>query len=254
MVLSKTAEVLSSDKLTLKNLQISKGSDQVHKIDSLFSHFMNIYNIRIDYSFELQTKSGIGINENQLTNYVYKDKEGSYNTCMQEDSSKEWLELKLVFPKKEQFIRAEMGVPFISSVLLILVVLLISWRTILSLMKEKNIAARSTDFLNNMTHQFKTPLTNISLAGKMLTRDASIHDEDKIKHYSGIILAENERLKLQVEQVLSMTALEKGEIPLQKTELNIKDLLNDCIENIQIQIEDKQGKLNFLPEAKNNNL
>jgi len=85
-------------------------------------------------------------------------------------------------------------------------------------MKEKKISEHTTEFLNNMTHEFKTPLTNIALAIKMLLKDSNIKDEDRIKHYSGIVLDENKKLQLQVEQVLSMTALERGEIPLQKTE------------------------------------
>jgi two-component system phosphate regulon sensor histidine kinase PhoR len=92
-----------------------------------------------------------------------------------------------------------------------------------------------------MTHEFKTPLTNIALAGKMMIKDTNIWQEDKIKHYSGIILDENEKLRLQVEQVLSMTALERGEIPLQKTELDFHQLIHDALKYITIQIENKDG-------------
>jgi len=138
---------------------------------------------------------------------------------------------------------AEMDTIFITSVILIFVVLVMFWKTTVSLMKEKEIAEHTTDFLNNMTHEFKTPLTNIGLAGKMLTRDANIRQEEKIKHYIGIILEENDKLKLQVEQVLNMSALEKGEIPLQETELDVHQLIHECIKNISLQIENKQGHL-----------
>ena len=117
------------------------------------------------------------------------------------------------------------------------------WRTILLLIKEKRISEHTTDFLNNMTHEFKTPLTNIALASKMMMKDSTINHEDKIKHYSGIILEENEKLKLQVEQVLSMTALERGEIPIQKTELDFHQLIHDALKSISIQIENKKGHL-----------
>jgi two-component system phosphate regulon sensor histidine kinase PhoR len=94
-----------------------------------------------------------------------------------------------------------------------------------------------------MTHEFKTPLTNIALAGKMILKDSEIQHGDKIKHYSGIILEENEKLRLQVEQVLSMTALERGEIPLLKTEQDFHGLINDAVKHIWIQIENKQGNI-----------
>jgi two-component system phosphate regulon sensor histidine kinase PhoR len=151
------------------------------------------------------------------------------------------LELKLILPEKKQFIMAELGTAFATSVILILVVLLLFWRTVLLLMKEKKIAEHTTDFLNNMTHEFKTPLTNIALAGKMMVKDSNIRQEEKLKHYSGIILEENEKLRLQVEQVLSMTALERGEIPLQKTELDVHQLINDAVKSMNIQIENRQG-------------
>jgi two-component system phosphate regulon sensor histidine kinase PhoR len=124
-------------------------------------------------------------------------------------------------------------------------VLVLFWRTILSLMKEKKISEHTTDFLNNMTHEFKTPLTNIALAGKMLMKDANIKQEDKIRHYSGIILEENEKLRLQVEQVLNMTAFERGEIPLQKMELNFHELIHDSLKYISIQVENKKGHVHL---------
>ena len=125
------------------------------------------------------------------------------------------------------------------------------WRTILLLMREKRLSEHTNDFLNNMTHEFKTPLTNIALAGKMITKDASNRQEEKIKHYSEIILAENEKLRLQVEQVLSMTALERGEIPLRKTELDVHELIREAIKYISIQIENKQGELKLNLDAEN---
>jgi two-component system phosphate regulon sensor histidine kinase PhoR len=138
---------------------------------------------------------------------------------------------------------AEMGPLFITSVILILVVLVLFWQTILSLMKEKKISEHTTDFLNNMTHEFKTPLTNIALAGKMIIREQDAREGDKIKHYSGIILEENEKLRLQVEQMLSMTALERGEIPIRMTELDFHALIHDSLKHISIQVENQQGKV-----------
>jgi len=249
MVLSKTAEALSTDKETGKNLQIFAGRNDVHKIDSLFSHYMKLYDIHIDYVFEVKPIPFTLISESGFSNNTFPQQTGSYTTCLKDDVTKKELELKLVFPRKEQFIRAELGPTFVTSVILILVVLIMSWRTIMSLVKEKKISEHTTDFLNNMTHEFKTPLTNIGLAGKMMMKDSNIRQEDKIKHYSGIILEENEKLRLQVEQVLSMTALERGEIPLQKTESDFHRLIHDSLKCISVQIENKQGNVTLKLDA-----
>jgi two-component system phosphate regulon sensor histidine kinase PhoR len=134
--------------------------------------------------------------------------------------------------------------------LLILIVLVTFWRTVMSLMKEKQISEHTTDFLNNMTHEFKTPLTNIALAGKLMIKDSNITQEDKVRHYSGIIVEENEKLRLQVEQVLSMAALERGEIPLRKIDLDMHQLINDCLKCMSVQIENRKGQVISNLEAK----
>lgn len=249
MVLARTTEDLRADKETCKQIETDIGKNEIHKIDSLFTHYMKFYNFHIDYSFEVikpisfQPISYKANNRDDYAINFYPDESGCYKKSLEEVASNNGMELKLIFPEKKQFIMAEMGSMFISSVILILVVLVLFWRTIHSLIKEKNISEHTTDFLNNMTHEFKTPITNIALAGRMMIKDANITEGKKIKHYSGIIIEENEKLKLQVEQVLSMTALERGEIPLRKTELDFHQLINDCIKSIGIQIESKQGQL-----------
>jgi len=226
LVLSKTADVLASDTVIYRSMGLCMSVDDVHKIDSVFNHYMKIYNIRIGYFFEVNPDK---IRNPASTVTPYKpgaNQSGCYQTCLPANSSgnrknmlsRNGMLLKLVFPDKDQYIVEEMSGPFVTSVILIVIVLILSWRTILSLMKEKKISEHTREFLNNMTHEFKTPLTNIGLAGKMMTRESNITQSEKIKHYSGIILEENEKLRLQVEQVLSMTALERDEIPLRKTE------------------------------------
>jgi len=252
MVLSRTTDALRNDKETCKKIgecvgndngseSALLGKDEAHKIDSLFTYYMKLYNFHIDYTYVF-TKQPIAAtnSENDFANY-------SYYKPLEDKDINNGVELKLIFPEKKQYIIAEMGVPFITSVILIIIVLILFWRTVLSLMKEKKIAEHTTDFLNNMTHEFKTPLTNIALAGKMIQKESGIIDGDKLKHYSGIILEENEKLRLQVEQVLSITALERGEIPLHKTELDFHSLINESLKCMNLQIENKQGsvKLNL---------
>jgi len=249
MVLSRTTEALSLDTTIRRSMEVCIGRNEVRVIDSLFNFYMKFYNFHMDYYFEV--KPGAAGDQAAVisSSAPYMEQSCAYKQCLTEDPGKSGFELKLIFPEKEQYILEEMGIPFISSVVLILVVLVMFWRTVLSLLKEKTISQHTTDFLNNMTHEFKTPLTNIALAGKMITKESNIKQEEKIKHYSGIILEENEKLRLQVEQVLSMTALERGEIPLRRTELDVHQLIEECLKCISVQIENKQGNLNLSLEA-----
>ena len=249
MVLSRTTEALHSDKETCMKIgacaerdsttrsALKLGKGEVHKIDSLLAHYMKLYNFHLDYSFVV-AKTGFVKAETagSFENYIY-------NKSLEDEVSKNEIELNLIFPEKRQFILAEMGPLFITSVVLILVVLVMFWRTLLSLMKEKSISEHTTDFLNNMTHEFKTPLTNIALAGKMIMKDPMVKEGVKLEHYAEIILEENEKLRLQVEHVLSMTALERGEMPLRKTELDFHELIKESLQHIILQIENRQGIL-----------
>ncbi|MES2560487.1 MAG: HAMP domain-containing sensor histidine kinase [Bacteroidota bacterium] len=240
MVLSRTTEDIGSDTETCRNINdavdqtgashITRlGNNEVRKIDSLFNHYMRFYNFHVDYTFEVAKPGAPTV----FSNTYYKP--------LEHMSGKNKLQLKLVFPDKKQFIIAEMGTLFITSVLLILIVLILFWRTLLSLLKEKEISEHTADFLNNMTHELRTPLTNIALAGKMMLKETTLQQEDKVKHYSAIILDENEKLRIQVEHVLSMTALERGEIPIRKTVLDIHALLHTALKQFAIQLEHKQG-------------
>ena len=260
IVLSRATESIQSDKETCRKIgecgvdinsneepKAILGKDEVNKIDSIFTHYMQFYNFHIDYKFEVIKPRVVSANSGTgFSDYIYN------KTLTETDSSA--LELKLIFPEKKQFIMAEMGSMFIASVLLILIVLIMFWRTIISLIKEKKISEHTTEFLNNMTHEFKTPLTNIALAGRMIVKDSTIVQEDKIKHYSGIILEENEKLRLQVEHMLSMTALERGEIPLQKEILDFHELIKESFKCIGIQIENKEGNFKLQLKAENYNI
>ena len=243
MVLSRTVEDLKADEETSRQLGLCIGRNEINTIDLLLSKNMEFYNVSMDYSFELITPDTKNTNDGPLENNVYKKR-------LDEVASANGLELKLVFPGKEQFVLAEMGTMFITSVLLIVVVLVLLWRTILSLQRQEKMSVHTTDFLNNMTHELKTPLTNIALAGRMMIKDANIRKEEKIRHYSGIILGENEKLRLQVEQVLTRCGLERGELPMHKTELDIHHVINDALKFISVQIENKSGSVSLHLSAK----
>lgn len=260
MVLSRTTEALKNNEVACRNIEESAvmdsstnvltnlGKEEVRTIDSLFNHYMRFYNFHVDYTFEVIKEPAFTVN------YGNGFADNSYNKTLNEDGPRNGVQLKLILPEKKQFIIAELGIMFITSVLLIIVVLVLFWRTILSLMKEKQLSEHTTEYLNNMTHEFKTPLTNISLAGKMIIKDPAFSHEEKIKNYTSIILEENEKLIYQVEQVLSMTALERNQIPLQKSDLDLHEIIQQALKHISIQIENKQGKLNLILNAQHTSI
>lgn len=255
MVLARTTDALLSDTETCKKIGASLESDtiltsavnlgrnEMHKIDSLFNHYMKFYGFRINYRFLVTKPQPVKRDETGLVNYILPDQAGCYKGSLEELSNRNGFKLELLFPEKKQFIMAEMSTLFISSVVLVFVVLVMFWRTVQSLAREKKISEHTNDFLNNMTHEFKTPLTNIALAGKMMVKDSAIKQEDKVRHYTEIILEENEKLRLQVEQFLSMNAFERDEIPIQKKQLDFHNIILSALKYMNIQLENKQGNV-----------
>jgi two-component system phosphate regulon sensor histidine kinase PhoR len=100
-----------------------------------------------------------------------------------------------------------------------------------------------TDFVNNMTHEFKTPIATISLASEMLTNPSVQDSRQKIAKYANIIYDENNRLKSQVEQVLQISVLDKRDFKLMKKEFNIHEIIENAVENYQLVVEQRNGKM-----------
>jgi len=109
--------------------------------------------------------------------------------------------------------------------------------------KQKQIAAIKTDFINNMTHEFKTPIATINLALDAIKNPRIIADKDKVLNYVKMIREENKRMHAQVETVLRISKLDKNQLDVSKEIIDIQDILDDAISHIQLLIEDKGGQL-----------
>jgi two-component system phosphate regulon sensor histidine kinase PhoR len=111
------------------------------------------------------------------------------------------------------------------------------------LLNQKKLSEIKSDFINNMTHEFKTPLATISLAVDALKNEKVINDKNKMNYFSGIIKEENKRMNKQVETILQAALLDKQEIQLNVAALHAHDLINAAINNIQLPLKEKNGKL-----------
>jgi two-component system phosphate regulon sensor histidine kinase PhoR len=121
-----------------------------------------------------------------------------------------------------------------------------------TIIKQKKVADIKNDFINNMTHEFKTPISTISLAVDMAREQAENRDSKKpLQRYLNIIRDENHRLGDHVEKVLQMALLERGQISLIYSAVNIHDIIERVLNNIGVQIEKKQGEVTLEFEAQN---
>ena len=199
----------------------------------------------------IETKFGYGILDSknritELANNIYKDEKGeeNYSYPLFTDNKDQTLySLSLVFPRKGYSL-AKNNLPMLlgtfMSLLTILGIYIIS---INYMMKQKKIAEIKTDFINNMSHEFKTPLATISVATDSLANDKIATNPEKVKYYSGLIKQENLRMKKQVETVLNMSKLERNEVQLFLKETNLRNLIKEISESFGLIVSQRNGTL-----------
>lgn len=145
------------------------------------------------------------------------------------------------FPGQDRYVFKSMWGSLILSVIVILILIFSFYYIMASNLKQKKLSQIKNDFISNMTHEFKTPISTISLASEMLS-DASINQTpDKQQRFLKMIRDENKRLSVLVESILQTSILDKGEFKLKPTELDVHDIINTAISNTQLLIAQKQG-------------
>ena len=153
--------------------------------------------------------------------------------------------LYVYFQEKGSHVFRQVWLPISSSIVFILVIIFCFLYAIRVIIRQKALSDIKNDFINNMTHEFKTPLATVSLAVEAL-QDPELSNQDKFRaRYLGIIKDENKRLVSQVEKVLQAAALDKNDFKLKIETIHLTELLQSTLEHISLQVESKGGKIDF---------
>jgi len=150
--------------------------------------------------------------------------------------------LHVMFPTKRNYILSSMNLllPSIGLIALVLAVFIVA---LIIIFKQKQLNNMKNDFVNNMTHEFKTPISSISLASQMLQDPGVGKTPETLKHISNVIRDETKRLSFQVEKVLQMAIFEKDNSMLKMNEMRINSLISDIISNFSLKVTSKGGKI-----------
>lgn len=151
--------------------------------------------------------------------------------------------LTVYYPAKTSIILRQMEFWLMLSVFFLIVVIISFSYVIYIILRQKKISEMKTDFINNLTHEFKTPIATSSLAAEMLLRPEMASNEKRIKKYAQVILDENHRLQSQVEQMLQVAILEKGEKRFKFRSINIHHLLNSIVASFELRFKEKKVRL-----------
>ncbi len=149
--------------------------------------------------------------------------------------------LYVYFPNKDRFVMKRLLIVLGLTLLLMGVLVYAMLYTISQLIKQKQISNIKTDFINNMTHEFKTPIATISLAVDALSNEQITGNPERVSYYANLIRQENRRMNAQVEQVLRLALLDKKAVQLEKEVVDIHQILHKAIDHLRLQVETRGG-------------
>jgi signal transduction histidine kinase len=181
--------------------------------------------------FELQKATTFGVpifsNENDKSNYT----------------------LMINFPNHNKFILSSIIGMTLLSVIFTLIIIIAYSSALFQLIKQRKISEIKTDFINNMTHEFKTPIATINLALDSIKNPKIIDDKEKVLRYLQMIKDENKRMHAQVENVLRISKLEKNELNISKDRVVLHDLIEDAITHVELIVENRGGYIKTYLDA-----
>jgi two-component system, OmpR family, phosphate regulon sensor histidine kinase PhoR len=159
--------------------------------------------------------------------------------------------LIVVISDFKDFIFKSLGWMITGAILFTIIILAAFYITLQTLLRQKKLSEIKSDFINNMTHELKTPLATISLAVDAIRNPKVIGDVTKLEYFSNIIKDENKRMNKQVETILQAALLDKQEVQLRLKDLSAHDILRNIADNFQLQLNERGGKFTVNFEASN---
>jgi len=157
--------------------------------------------------------------------------------------------LLLSFPNKNSHIYRSVSLLLSGSLLFTLIIIITFYITIRVILKQKKISEIKTDFINNMTHEFKTPIATISLAVDSIQNKSVISKPDRIMYFTDIIHEENKRMNSRVENILQMSLIDKSDFNFQFEKADLHEIIEQAAKNIELQLKQKDGELNLHLDA-----
>ncbi len=211
------------------------------EIDSVLTKTLKDYNITAEYEFAVLRKDStltkVTSEEFEINNKTY------YASLFFGKNDQTEFILSICFPKRDQVIKGPIFGQFILAALLMFIVVSVFGISLYYMMQQRKISEVKTDFINNMTHEFKTPIATINLAVDALKSPRVLEDETKVKHYANLIKQENKRLNSRVEMVLRMAQLEKNQIDLNIQKVNFNSIVRNAVDHIRLVVEDRNGTI-----------
>lgn len=226
------------DIAAVKPIQERVSNEMMQK---LLSEELNEYGVKTPFEFNVYSN---GLATKIKSERFKYEKQSTYSIpiFIDNDGNNKY-QLLLTFPQKKKFLFSELIGICILSIIFTLIIVIAYSSALNQLIKQRQISEIKTDFINNMTHEFKTPIATINLALDAIKNPKIIDDKEKVLRYLQIIKDENKRMHAQVENVLRISKLEKRELDINKESNNIHEIIEDAIEHVNLIVEDRTGTI-----------
>ena len=161
------------------------------------------------------------------------------------------IKLAVHFPEQGSFIYRSLNWLLVASFFFSLIILMTFSLSIFYILRQKKISEMKSDFINNMTHEFKTPIATISVATDSIVNEKVVGNPEKIKYFAGMIKKENTRMNRQVEDILTIARLDNKDFEFNWEAVDVHELIKDAIQGIVLQVEKRGGKIETFLNAAN---
>lgn len=218
-------------------------------------------NVPFEFALTLVSSGEMGYMERQSPNFVewYNDTVNHYRylhyLVSPSGSPSENLAsdemLIVVIPDIDNIVFKDIRPRIAMAILFTLVIITAFYLTIHTMLRQKKLSEIRNDFINNMTHEFKTPIATISLAVDALKNERVQKDTQKLSYFSGIIKEENQRMNRQVETILKSALMDRQEVQLNLKPLHVHQIIQDVADNFMLRLQEKQGTLEMQLNAEN---
>jgi len=207
-------------------------------------------NIPIPFEFGILKDSLVSKQSQKADSLLLAESSYKVNLFPNDIIQKNFL-LSVYFPGKESFIYKTLNWLLIISLLFSIIVLVTFGFSIYFILKQKKISEMKSDFINNMTHEFKTPIATISVAADSIMNQKIIENPERIRYFVDMIKKENIRMNQQVEDILTIARLDKKEFEFKWQAVNLHEVIEDAIQSIVLQVEKKGGSITSELQAAN---
>lgn len=210
-------------------------------------------NVPFEFALAVLNSGELGYMERQSQNFLewYSDTVNhlSYNHFLVSPSGSPTENLTsdemliVVVPEISDIVFKDLRPRILAAVMFTLVIVTAFYLTVRTMLRQKKLSEIKNDFINNMTHEFKTPLATISLAVDAIKNEKVQKDTEKLLYFSGIIKEENQRMNRQVETILKSALMDRQEVQLNLKPLHVHEIIRDVVDNFILRLQEKQGSL-----------